>query len=111
MKWAGYAVALVLLSIVITCSANQASIVVAAVEEGKKPSFGSTGADPFALEPLPYELDALEPYISKETLEYHHGKHLAAYVNNLNGCVQIPLVLGVYGLISRILTNNLFLVL
>lgn len=33
---------------------------------------------------LPFDLDALEPYISKETLEYHHGKHHAAYINNLN---------------------------
>lgn len=33
---------------------------------------------------LPYALDALTPYISKETLEYHYGKHHAAYVTNLN---------------------------
>lgn len=33
---------------------------------------------------LPYALDALEPYISKETLEYHYGKHHKAYVDNLN---------------------------
>ena len=33
---------------------------------------------------LPYAMDALEPVISKQTLEFHHGKHLAAYVNNLN---------------------------
>ena len=33
---------------------------------------------------LPYALDALEPYISRETLEYHYGKHHQAYVNNLN---------------------------
>ncbi len=38
----------------------------------------------FELPALPYELDALEPHISKETLEYHHGKHHQAYVNNLN---------------------------
>ena len=34
---------------------------------------------------LPYAQDALEPVISKETIAFHHGKHLAAYVNNLNG--------------------------
>ena len=34
---------------------------------------------------LPYAVDALEPVISKQTLEFHHGKHLAGYVNNLNG--------------------------
>jgi Fe-Mn family superoxide dismutase len=36
---------------------------------------------------LPYDMNALEPYISKETLEYHYGKHHAAYVNNLNKLV------------------------
>ncbi len=38
----------------------------------------------FELMVLPYAIDALEPVISKQTLEFHHGKHLAAYVNNLN---------------------------
>jgi len=38
----------------------------------------------FNLMTLPYEADALEPVISRETIGYHHGKHLAAYVNNLN---------------------------
>ena len=33
---------------------------------------------------LPFKIDALEPNISKETLEYHHGKHHNAYVTNLN---------------------------
>ena len=33
---------------------------------------------------LPYEMDALAPYISKETLEYHYGKHHKTYVDNLN---------------------------
>ena len=39
----------------------------------------------FELMELPYQEDALEPVISKETIGFHHGKHLAAYVNNLNG--------------------------
>jgi Fe-Mn family superoxide dismutase len=39
---------------------------------------------PFTLPDLPYAKDALAPFISAETLEYHHGKHHAAYVNNLN---------------------------
>lgn len=38
----------------------------------------------FTLPALPYALDALVPHISQETLEYHYGKHHAAYVNNLN---------------------------
>ncbi len=33
---------------------------------------------------LPYALDALEPFISKRTIEFHYGKHHQAYVNNLN---------------------------
>lgn len=33
---------------------------------------------------LPYQEDSLQPVISKETIEYHYGKHLQAYVNNLN---------------------------
>jgi Fe-Mn family superoxide dismutase len=36
---------------------------------------------------LPYALDALEPHVSKETLEFHHGKHHRAYVTNLNNLV------------------------
>ena len=38
----------------------------------------------FTLPTLPYAMDALSPYISKETLEYHYGKHHQAYVTNLN---------------------------
>lgn len=40
------------------------------------------------LPPLPYALDALAPTISKETLEYHYGKHHQTYVNNLNNLIQ-----------------------
>jgi Fe-Mn family superoxide dismutase len=36
------------------------------------------------LPPLPYAKDALAPHLSQETLEYHHGKHHKAYVDNLN---------------------------
>ena len=44
----------------------------------------------FELMALPYAMDALEPVISKQTLEFHHGKHLAGYVNNLNGLASPP---------------------
>ncbi|MBO4892577.1 MAG: superoxide dismutase [Prevotella sp.] len=37
---------------------------------------------------LPYASEALEPVISKETIAFHHGKHLAGYVNNLNGLLE-----------------------
>ena len=42
----------------------------------------------FELPKLPYAMDALQPYISKETLEYHYGKHHQAYVNNLNNLTK-----------------------
>lgn len=42
----------------------------------------------FELITLPYATDALEPVISKETVEFHHGKHLRAYVDNLNKLIQ-----------------------
>jgi Fe-Mn family superoxide dismutase len=42
----------------------------------------------FELPPLPYEKNALEPHISAETLEYHHGKHHKTYVDKLNGLVE-----------------------
>ena len=44
----------------------------------------------FELMALPFAIDALEPVISKQTLEFHHGKHLAGYVNNLNGLASPP---------------------
>src|SRR5436190_11434842 len=37
---------------------------------------------------LPYPPDALEPHIDKQTMEIHHGKHHAAYVNNLNAALE-----------------------
>ncbi len=42
----------------------------------------------FELPPLPYDYNALEPHISEETLHYHHDKHHAAYVNNLNNLIK-----------------------
>lgn len=41
----------------------------------------------FTLPPLPYAREALSPYISAETIDYHYGKHHQAYVNNLNQLV------------------------
>jgi len=38
----------------------------------------------FTLPPLPYERNALEPYLSERTLDFHYGKHHQAYVTNLN---------------------------
>jgi len=42
----------------------------------------------FQLMPLPYAYDALEPYIDTMTMQIHHDKHHAAYVNNLNAAID-----------------------
>ena len=42
----------------------------------------------FELPPLPYDRAALEPHISAETLDFHHGKHHQAYVTNLNKQIE-----------------------
>ncbi|MFT7637942.1 MAG: Fe-Mn family superoxide dismutase [Candidatus Omnitrophota bacterium] len=42
----------------------------------------------FTLPELPYAMDALAPHISKETLEFHYGKHHKTYVDKLNGLVE-----------------------
>lgn len=38
--------------------------------------------------PLPYTYDALAPYMSEQTLELHHGKHVATYIKNLNDLIK-----------------------
>jgi superoxide dismutase, Fe-Mn family len=54
-----------------------------------KPSqlFASYNGDLYKLPSLPFSFDALEPYIDKQTMEIHHGKHHQAYVTNLNKAV------------------------
>ena len=42
----------------------------------------------FELRPLPYARDALAPHMSKETLDYHYGKHHKGYVEKLNGLIK-----------------------
>ncbi len=42
----------------------------------------------FELPPLPYDYNALEPYIDTQTMQLHHDKHHAAYVNALNNAIQ-----------------------
>jgi Fe-Mn family superoxide dismutase len=47
----------------------------------------ASSTTPFSLPPLPYEYDALEPYIDGQTMHLHHDKHHAGYVKNLNTAV------------------------
>ncbi len=60
---------------------------------GLRPEMPMTGAlldtapAPFTLPPLPYDYDALEPFIDTETMHIHHDKHHAAYIANLNKAI------------------------
>ena len=76
---------------------------------------------PFELMPLPYASEALEPVISRETIGFHHGKHLASYVNNLNNLLpgtkweDVPLETivkqadgGILNNAGQILNHNLY---
>lgn len=63
-------------------------LVTAAVISTQSYLFGQEGHLAYQLPPLPYAFDALEPYIDARTMEIHHGKHHAAYVNNLNKALE-----------------------
>jgi len=75
----------------------------------------------FSLITLPYAPNALEPVISQETIEFHHGKHLQTYVDNLNKLVagtefeSMPLEQivaksqgGIFNNAGQILNHNLY---
>lgn len=57
------------------------------VATGQTPQTSSTTPTPYTVPPLPYEYDALEPYIDAQTMHLHHDKHHAAYVKNLNAAL------------------------
>jgi Fe-Mn family superoxide dismutase len=52
------------------------------------PAAAAVPSGPFALPPLPYPADALEPHIDAQTMTIHHGRHHQAYVNNLNAALK-----------------------
>src|SRR6186713_95218 len=66
------------------------------------------------LPPLPYDVNALEPHIDAKTMEIHHGKHHAAYTNNLNAAIDgtamdgksIEDILGQVSKLSPAVRNN-----
>lgn len=75
----------------------------------------------FELIQLPYAANALEPVISKATIDFHYGKHLQAYVNNLNGLIpgtkfeNMPLEQivtesdgGIFNNAGQVLNHNLY---
>ena len=67
-----------------TLSRRQAFVGAAACVLLPRVAFGQAAAGPFKVEPLPYPANALEPHIDARTMELHHGRHHAAFVNNLN---------------------------
>jgi len=64
---------------------------------------------PIQVKPLPYPPDALEPSIDKQTMEIHHGKHYATYVNNYNDALKKAPQLDGKPL-HEVLANNLAIV-
>ncbi|MDV3251005.1 superoxide dismutase [Devosia sp. BK] len=63
------------------------SLTVAAIAFAPLPALAQT-TSPFTLPDLPYEYGALEPAISTETMELHHGKHHQTYVDKLNEAIE-----------------------
>ncbi|MCL4711247.1 MAG: superoxide dismutase [Pseudorhodoplanes sp.] len=51
-------------------------------------AFAQAPSGPFTLDPLPYAANKNEPHIDAQTMEIHHGRHHAAYVNNLNAAAS-----------------------
>ncbi|MFM7231073.1 MAG: superoxide dismutase [bacterium] len=63
------------------------SLLLAATPAVPAPAATPAPTGPFSLPPLGYAFDALEPVLDAQTMQIHHGKHHAAYVNNLNKAV------------------------
>jgi superoxide dismutase, Fe-Mn family len=71
---------------------NRRSVVLGAAALGAgaamSRAYAQAPSGPFKLDPLPYGANKNEPHIDAQTMEIHHGRHHAAYVNNLNGVAQ-----------------------
>lgn len=70
-----------------TTAAGAALLLPGALQPSFAQSPAVTPPVPFALAPLPYAADALEPHLDARTMEIHHGRHHAAYVNGLNAAL------------------------
>ncbi|MFN3371247.1 MAG: superoxide dismutase [Sphingomonadaceae bacterium] len=84
------------------------SVAPAALAQPAAPAQPATAqAAPFALDPLPYAVDALEPVIDRETMQLHHGRHHQAYVDALNRAVAADPALrnlGLEAMLARVST-------
>ena len=77
---------IMILLVVIALTAWQLPIT--EIANKQKGDIAMTHNEKHVLPDLPYAHDALEPYIDKQTMEIHHGKHHQAYVNNLNNAIE-----------------------
>ena len=50
--------------------------------------------------PLPYEMNALEPHISAETMDYHYNKHHAGYVSKLNELIEGTAMVSMFSILT-----------
>jgi Fe-Mn family superoxide dismutase len=64
------------------------AVMLAALQSKALAQENGSSAEPFTLPELPYDYSALEPYIDARTMEIHHTKHHAAYINNLNTAIE-----------------------
>jgi superoxide dismutase, Fe-Mn family len=78
----------------ITRRAALAGTAAVAAAIGPRIAVAQAPAGPFRLDPLPYPNNALEPHIDARTMEIHHGRHHAAYVNNLNDVAKDHAAIG-----------------
>lgn len=70
--------------VAVAASAPRAAFAQAAAPKAGAAATATAAAGPFSLPPLPYKTDALEPHIDARTVEIHHSRHHAAYVNAMN---------------------------
>lgn len=82
MHFLGLGMALFVL--LISCQATQQAETSSTAATPTATSVAKAPATPIQLPALPYDYAALEPHIDAETMQLHHDKHHAAYVNNLN---------------------------
>lgn len=87
-------------------AAGAAGFVLPNLVSGRETAANLSGVDSFQLPDLPYATNALEPVISAQIMEIHHGKHHAGYVRNLNDALEaVGIPGGDLGVILKNLSN------
>lgn len=76
------------IAVVSTLAAVPSVFAASPASSKKKADLPSLGHSPYSLPDLPYPVEALEPFIDRQTMEIHHGKHHAGYVKKLNAALK-----------------------